>query len=63
MVPDSKDPAEFQMINLTKIARKFAEIENCFTLIIFEGILLDMERYEIVMSNFQSSISEKLLST
>jgi hypothetical protein len=45
LVPDSQNPEASQLINLTKIAKKFAEINNCFTIIIVEANLVNMKQY------------------
>ena len=52
LVPDSQNPEGSQLLNLTKIAKKFAEINNCFTLIIVEANFVDMKQYKTVMKNF-----------
>ncbi len=52
LVPDSQNPEASQLLNLTKIAKKFAEINNCFTLIIVEANFVDMKQYKTVMKNF-----------
>jgi hypothetical protein len=59
LVPDSQNPEGSQLLNLTKIAKKFAEINNCFTLIIVEANFVDMKQYQTVMKNFESTLSEK----
>ncbi len=37
LVPDSENPGCFEILNLTEVAKKFAEINNCFTLIVVEA--------------------------
>lgn len=59
LVPDSENPEGSQLLNLTKIAKKFAEINNCFTLIVVEANFVDMGKYKNVMKNFESTLSEK----
>ena len=59
LVPDSQNPEASQLLNLTKIAKKFAEINNCFTLIIVEANLVNMKQYKTVMKNFESTLNEK----
>lgn len=59
LVPDSKNPEQTQLINLTKTAKKFAEIENSFSIIIIDGDIKDMRQYETVMENFEATISDK----
>jgi len=44
---------------LTKTAKRFAEIENSFSIIIIDGDIKDMRQYETVMENFESTISDK----
>jgi hypothetical protein len=44
---------------LTKTAKKFAKIENSFSIIIIDGDIKDMRQYEIVMDNFEATISDK----
>ena len=59
LVPDSSNPEGSQLLNLTKIAKKFAEINNCFTIIVVEANFVDMKQYKTVMKNFEFTLSEK----
>ena len=59
LVPDSGNPEGYEIINLTEIAKKFAEINNCFTLIIVEANFLDIKKYKPALNKFQASMSEE----
>jgi len=41
-IPDKDSAHKYQLLNLSKLAKKFAEIKKCLTLIIFDGTLADI---------------------
>lgn len=52
LVPDSLNPEGSQLLNLTDIAKGFAEINNCFTIIIVEANFVDIKQYKGAMKKF-----------
>jgi len=52
LVPDSLNPEGSQLLNLTDIAKGFAEINNCFTIIIVEANFVDIKQYQGAMKKF-----------
>lgn len=52
LVPDSLNPEGSQLLNLTDIAKGFAEINNCFTIIIVEANFVDIKKYKGAMKKF-----------
>ena len=52
LVPDSLNPEGSQLLNLTDIAKGFAEINKCFTIIIVEANFVDIKQYKGAMKKF-----------
>ncbi len=52
LIPDSLNPEGSQLLNLTDIAKGFAEINNCFTIIIVEANFVDIKQYKGAMKKF-----------
>ena len=52
LAPDSDDPAAAELMDITKIAKSFANLHNSMTLIVIDGELVDMKHYDVVVDNF-----------